>query len=62
MREYIDKAALLETFDKLIVSGIYSVAELNVMRNARRIVRNAPVCEFPNSPVCEFPKNEEEEE
>ena len=62
MKEYIDKAALLETFDKLIVSGIYSVAELNVMRNARRIVRNAPVCEFPNSPVCEFPKNEEEEE
>ena len=48
MREYIDKAALLETFDKLIVSGIYSVAELNVMRNARRIVRNAPVCEFPD--------------
>lgn len=49
MKEYIDKAALLETFDKLIVSGIYSVAELNVMRNARRIVRNAPVCELPDN-------------
>lgn len=45
MRELIDKAALLETFDKWIDLGIYSVAELNVMRHARRIVRNAPVCE-----------------
>ena len=62
MKEYIDKEALLETFDKWIDLGIYSVAELNVMRHARRIVRNAPVCEFPNSPVCEFPKNGEEEE
>lgn len=48
MKEYIDKAALLETFDKWIDLGIYSVAELNVMRHARRIVRNAPVCELPD--------------
>ena len=49
MKEYIDKAALLETFDKWIDLGIYSVAELNVMRHARRIVRNAPVCELPDN-------------
>lgn len=48
MKEYIEKAALLETFDKWIDLGIYSVAELNVMRHARRIVRNAPVCELPD--------------
>ena len=48
MKEYIEKEALLETFDKWIDLGIYSVAELNVMRHARRIVRNAPVCELPD--------------